>query len=163
MVAGQVKAAGRPSFDIERRHAAKNRQTRNQRQIMQRFSVAFCYRFAVVISDPLAARNSLRLKRDGNASRLITRGGYDWARRYPSMVEAARKYRQSRLVIGGEVIIRSADLRGGAAAGLRGRRARPTGGLDRRQRLALKREARDRRPAPKDSRNLVNGPATLPY
>ena len=51
----------------------------------------------------------MRLERDGERVRLITRGGYDWARRYPSIDEAARKNRQSRFVIGGEVIIRGVD------------------------------------------------------
>ena len=51
----------------------------------------------------------MRLERDGERVRLITRGGYDWARRYPSIVEAARKNRQSRFVIGGEVVIRGVD------------------------------------------------------
>ena len=37
----------------------------------------------------------LRLERDGDRVRLITKGGYDWAKRYPRIVEAARKNRQS--------------------------------------------------------------------
>lgn len=37
----------------------------------------------------------LRLERDGDrVRRLITRGGYDWTKRYPWIVEAARKIRQ---------------------------------------------------------------------
>ena len=51
----------------------------------------------------------MRPEREGERVRLITRGGYDWARRYPSIDEAARKNRQSRFVIGGEVIIRGVD------------------------------------------------------
>ena len=31
----------------------------------------------------------LRLERDGERVRLITRGGYDWTKRYPRIVEAA--------------------------------------------------------------------------
>ena len=51
----------------------------------------------------------MRPERDGERVRLITRGGNDWARRCPSIVEAARKNAQGRLVIGGEVIIRGVD------------------------------------------------------
>lgn len=51
----------------------------------------------------------MRLERDGERVRLITRGGYDWARRYPSIVEAARKNRQSRFVIDGEAIVHGVD------------------------------------------------------
>lgn len=53
----------------------------------------------------------MRLERDGERVRLITRGGDDWARRRPSMVEAVWKNRQSRFVIDGEVIIRGVDGR----------------------------------------------------
>jgi len=35
----------------------------------------------------------LRLERDGNRVRLITRGGYNWADRYPRIIEAAHKNR----------------------------------------------------------------------
>jgi ATP-dependent DNA ligase len=37
--------------------------------------------------------------------RLITRGGYDWARRYPWIVEAAQKIRQRRFVLDGEAVV----------------------------------------------------------
>jgi ATP-dependent DNA ligase len=33
----------------------------------------------------------IRLERDGDRVRLITRGGYDWTKRYPWIVEAALK------------------------------------------------------------------------
>jgi hypothetical protein len=33
----------------------------------------------------------LRLERDGDRVRLITRGGYNWSDRYPWIVEAALK------------------------------------------------------------------------
>ena len=36
----------------------------------------------------------LRVERDGDRVRLITRGGYDWTKRYPWIVEAALKNRQ---------------------------------------------------------------------
>jgi hypothetical protein len=47
----------------------------------------------------------LRLGRDGSAVRLITRGGYDWTKRYPWIVEAARRNRQKQFVIDGEAVI----------------------------------------------------------
>ena len=31
----------------------------------------------------------IRVERDGDRVRLITRGGYDWTKRYPRIVEAA--------------------------------------------------------------------------
>ena len=37
----------------------------------------------------------LRLERDGDRVRLITRGGYNWTDRYPWIVEAALKNRHS--------------------------------------------------------------------
>ena len=51
----------------------------------------------------------LMLQRDGERVRLITKSGYDWTKRYPRIVEAALKNRQSRFVIDGEAIIRGAD------------------------------------------------------
>jgi ATP-dependent DNA ligase len=51
----------------------------------------------------------LRLERDGDRVRLITRGGYNWAHRYPWIVEAARKVRQKRFVIDGEAVILGVD------------------------------------------------------
>jgi ATP-dependent DNA ligase len=35
----------------------------------------------------------LRLERDGDRVRLITRGGYNWTDRFPWIMEAARKNR----------------------------------------------------------------------
>jgi len=37
----------------------------------------------------------VRLERDGNRVRLISRNGYDWTSRYPWIVEAALKTRRS--------------------------------------------------------------------
>jgi ATP-dependent DNA ligase len=51
----------------------------------------------------------LRLERDGDRVRLITKGGYDWTKRYPRIVEAARKNRHSHFVIDGEAIVRGVD------------------------------------------------------
>src|ERR1700759_37985 len=44
----------------------------------------------------------LRVERDGARVRLITRGGYDWTKRFPWIAEAALKNRQSHFVIDGE-------------------------------------------------------------
>jgi ATP-dependent DNA ligase len=41
--------------------------------------------------------------------RLITRGGYDWTKRFPWIVEAALKNRQKRFVIDGEAVIPGVD------------------------------------------------------
>ena len=46
----------------------------------------------------------LRLERDGDPVRLITRGGHDWTKRYQWITEAARKVRQSRFVIDGVIL-----------------------------------------------------------
>jgi bifunctional non-homologous end joining protein LigD len=51
----------------------------------------------------------LRVERDGDRVRLITRGGYDWTRRYPWIVEAALKNRQKRFVMDGEAVILGVD------------------------------------------------------
>jgi bifunctional non-homologous end joining protein LigD len=41
--------------------------------------------------------------------RLITRGGYDWSKRYPWIVEAALKNRYKQFVIDGEAVILGVD------------------------------------------------------
>ena len=41
----------------------------------------------------------LRVERDGDRVRLITRGGYNWTKRFPRIVEAARKNRVKRFII----------------------------------------------------------------
>jgi bifunctional non-homologous end joining protein LigD len=51
----------------------------------------------------------LRLERDGDRVRLITRGGYNWTNRYPWIVEAALKNRQKHFVIDGEAVILGLD------------------------------------------------------
>lgn len=48
----------------------------------------------------------LRLERDGDRVRPITRGGYNLTKRYPRIVEAARKNRQRHFVLDGEAIVR---------------------------------------------------------
>jgi bifunctional non-homologous end joining protein LigD len=51
----------------------------------------------------------LRVERDGDRVRLITRGGYDWSKRYPWTVEAARKNRYKQFVIDGEAVVLGVD------------------------------------------------------
>jgi bifunctional non-homologous end joining protein LigD len=41
--------------------------------------------------------------------RLITKGGYDWSKRFPWIVEAALKNRQKQFVIDGEAVILGVD------------------------------------------------------
>ena len=47
----------------------------------------------------------LRIERDGATVRLITRGGHDWTRRFPWIVEAALRNRSKQFVIDGEAVI----------------------------------------------------------
>ena len=47
----------------------------------------------------------LRVERDGDRVRLITRGEYDRTKQYPWIVEAALKNRERRFVIDGEADI----------------------------------------------------------
>ncbi|WFU37553.1 DNA ligase [Bradyrhizobium sp. CB82] len=51
----------------------------------------------------------LRVERDGDRVRLITKGGYDWTRRFPWIVEAALKNREQHFVIDGEAVILGVD------------------------------------------------------
>jgi bifunctional non-homologous end joining protein LigD len=51
----------------------------------------------------------LRLERDDDRVRLITRGGYNWTKRYPRIVEAARKTRQQHFVIDGGAVVLGVD------------------------------------------------------
>src|SRR6516225_8439647 len=44
----------------------------------------------------------LRVERDGDRVRLITRGGYDWTKRYPWIAESALKNRIKQFVLDGE-------------------------------------------------------------
>ena len=53
----------------------------------------------------------LRLERDGQRVRLITKGGYDWTRRFPWIVAAALQNRQRQFVIDGEAVILGIDGR----------------------------------------------------
>jgi hypothetical protein len=63
----------------------------------------------------MASRNQVRwlppacFERNGHRVRLITRGGYDWTKRFPWIVEAALKNRQKHFVIDGEAVILGVD------------------------------------------------------
>jgi len=47
----------------------------------------------------------LLMRRVGARVRCFTRGGYDWADRFPAIVEAARRLRAQSFLIDGEVIV----------------------------------------------------------
>ncbi|MBR0801873.1 hypothetical protein JQ615_41840 [Bradyrhizobium jicamae] len=51
----------------------------------------------------------LRVERDGDRVRLITKSGNDWIKRYPCVVEAALSNRQKQFVIDGEAVILGVD------------------------------------------------------
>jgi len=51
----------------------------------------------------------LRLERDGDRVRRITRGGHKWTSRYPCIVEAAPKNRFKQFVVDGEAVVLSVD------------------------------------------------------
>jgi bifunctional non-homologous end joining protein LigD len=51
----------------------------------------------------------MRVERDGDRVRLITRGGYNWTKCYPWIVEAALKNRYKQFVIDGEAVILGVD------------------------------------------------------
>ena len=51
----------------------------------------------------------LLVQRDGDRVRLITRGGYDWTKRYPWIAEAALKNRHKQFVVDGEAVVLGVD------------------------------------------------------
>lgn len=53
----------------------------------------------------------MRVERNGDRVRLITKGGYDWTKRYSWIVEAARKNRIKQFVIDGEAVVLGVDGR----------------------------------------------------
>ena len=53
----------------------------------------------------------LIVQRKGKRVRLFTRNGYDWSHRYPLIVEAALRNRQSSFVIDGEAVLLGVDGR----------------------------------------------------
>jgi bifunctional non-homologous end joining protein LigD len=51
----------------------------------------------------------LRVERNGDRVRLITRNGHDWTKRYPWIVESALQNRIKQFVIDGEAVILGVD------------------------------------------------------
>jgi ATP-dependent DNA ligase len=51
----------------------------------------------------------LLVVRDGKRVRLLTRNGHDWTDRYPLIVEAALRNRQSSFVVDGEAVLLGVD------------------------------------------------------
>src|ERR1700722_5517009 len=51
----------------------------------------------------------LRVERDGDRVRLVTRGGYDLTKRFPWIVEAALRNRRKQFAIDGESVILGVD------------------------------------------------------
>ena len=51
----------------------------------------------------------LIVQRDGERVRLFTRNGHDWSSRYPRIVEAALRNRNSSFVIDGEAVLLGVD------------------------------------------------------
>src|SRR3954454_11597637 len=63
----------------------------------------------------------LLVRREGSQVRCFTRGGYDWADRFPAVVEAASRICAESFLIDGEAIVCGADGRADFEA-LRSRR-----------------------------------------
>jgi bifunctional non-homologous end joining protein LigD len=51
----------------------------------------------------------LLVEREGDRVRLFSRNGTEWTKRYPWIVEAARKIRQQRFVLDGEAVVLGVD------------------------------------------------------
>jgi len=51
----------------------------------------------------------IRVERNGDRVWLLTRGGYDWTKRFPWIVESAPKNRTKQFVIDGEAVILGLD------------------------------------------------------
>ena len=51
----------------------------------------------------------LIVQREGKRVRLFTRNGHDWSSRYPLIVEAARRNRNSSFVVDGEAVLLGVD------------------------------------------------------
>jgi bifunctional non-homologous end joining protein LigD len=51
----------------------------------------------------------LIVHRNGDHVRLTTRGGHDWAKRYPWIIEAVLKNRHKQFVLDGEAVVLGAD------------------------------------------------------
>jgi ATP-dependent DNA ligase len=51
----------------------------------------------------------VRVERNGDRVRLLSKGGLDWTKRYPWIVETARKIRKSRFILDGEAVVLGVD------------------------------------------------------
>jgi bifunctional non-homologous end joining protein LigD len=51
----------------------------------------------------------LLVRREGSRVRCFTRGGYDWADRFPAIVEGASRLKAQSFLIDGEAIVRRPD------------------------------------------------------
>jgi hypothetical protein len=47
----------------------------------------------------------VRMERNGDRVRLLSKSGLDWTKRYPWIVETARKIRKSRFILDGEAVV----------------------------------------------------------
>ena len=47
----------------------------------------------------------LMVRREGSRVRCFTRGGYDWATRFPAIVQAALRIKAQSFLIDGEVVV----------------------------------------------------------
>jgi bifunctional non-homologous end joining protein LigD len=64
------------------------------------------------------------VRREGALVRCFTRGGYDWADRFPAIVDAARRLRATSFLIDGEAVVCRPDGLSDFDALRFGRRAR---------------------------------------
>jgi ATP dependent DNA ligase domain len=51
----------------------------------------------------------LRVERHDDRAKLTSRGGLDWTRRFPWIVETARKIRKTQFIIDGEAVVLGVD------------------------------------------------------
>jgi bifunctional non-homologous end joining protein LigD len=51
----------------------------------------------------------VRVERNGDRVRLLSKSGLDWTKRYPWIVEMARKIRKSRFILDGEAVVLGVD------------------------------------------------------
>jgi bifunctional non-homologous end joining protein LigD len=51
----------------------------------------------------------VRVERNGDRVRLLSKSGLDWTIRYPWIVETARKIRKSRFILDGEAVVLGVD------------------------------------------------------
>ena len=51
----------------------------------------------------------LRVERNGDRVRLLSKSGLDWTKRYPWIVETARKIRKKQFILDGEAVVLGVD------------------------------------------------------